>query len=75
MKFLEQSENTNMKTQVIGVAFACIADIYPIQGIRQMNKRMPAQIFSEEMVSFWKNTFKLILKRREQKTVLCLLKF
>jgi hypothetical protein len=52
MKFLEQSENTNMKTQVIGVAFACIADIYPIQGIRQMNKRMPAQIFSEEMVSF-----------------------
>jgi hypothetical protein len=32
MKFLEQNENTNLKTQVIGVAFACVADIYPTQG-------------------------------------------
>jgi hypothetical protein len=32
MKFLEQNENTNLKTQVIGVSFACVADIYPTQG-------------------------------------------
>jgi len=33
MKFLENSENTNIKTQVIGIAFGCVADIYPTQGI------------------------------------------